>query len=311
MSCPDATAPINISMANITGKCDMKCSYSFQYNNSSCVATNRGDYISISYDKSSSPPIQYNTVGYDVQEIRLYTPSLHSYNDVKTDGEFVIIHHSNTGAIPLLVCIPIKSNNSSSVSALFFKTLIDTMSSNAPSDGETTTVNVQRFNLNAFIPKKPFFSYSATEPYQPCSEMVEYIVFGPLEASLDINADSLTTLQSIISSHSYDIKSGPSLFFNPKGSRALGSGGGEIYIDCQPVDSSDETVDVVTDNGGSGSISIKEWLEKPFVKIIIMALIFIVLLMAVKYGLALLKPGKGIDIKSIDIINRVKNMANR
>jgi carbonic anhydrase len=101
MSCPDATAPINISMENITGKCDMKCSYSFQYNNSSCVATNRGDYISISYDKSSSPPIQYNTVGYDVQEIRLYTPSLHSYNDVKTDAEFIIIHNSNTGAIPL------------------------------------------------------------------------------------------------------------------------------------------------------------------------------------------------------------------
>ena len=55
MSCSTATAPIDISMSKITGKCDLKCSYSFNYNNSSCLATNRGNYISISYDKSSSP----------------------------------------------------------------------------------------------------------------------------------------------------------------------------------------------------------------------------------------------------------------
>ena len=92
MSCPNATAPIDISMSKITGKCDLKCSYSFNYNNSSCVATNRGDYISILYDKSTAPPVLYNATGYDVQEIRLYAPSLHSYNDSKTDGELIIIH---------------------------------------------------------------------------------------------------------------------------------------------------------------------------------------------------------------------------
>ena len=67
----------------------------------------------------------YNAIGYDVQEIRLYIPSLHSYNNSKTDGEFIIIHSSNTGSNPLLVCIPIKSNNTTSVSSLFFQTLID------------------------------------------------------------------------------------------------------------------------------------------------------------------------------------------
>ena len=103
MSCPNATAPIDISLSKITGKCDYKCSFSFQYNNSSCIATNRGDYLSLSYDKSSSPPVLYNTAGYDVQEVRIYIPSLHSYNDSKTDGELIIVHTSNTGANPLLV----------------------------------------------------------------------------------------------------------------------------------------------------------------------------------------------------------------
>lgn len=158
MSCPNATAPIDISMSKITGKCDLKCSYSFNYNNSSCLKfTNRGNYISISYDKSSSPPVLYNALQFDVKEIRLYIPSLHSYNDSKKDGELIIVHTSNTGDIPLLVCIPIKTNNTSSKSALLFNNIINTIASSAPSEDESTNVNIQNFNLNLLVPKTPFF----------------------------------------------------------------------------------------------------------------------------------------------------------
>jgi carbonic anhydrase len=294
MSCPNATAPIDISMSNILGNCDLKCSYSFHYSNSSCVATNRGDYISMSYDKSSYPPVSYNASGFDVKEIRLYTPSLHSYNGVKTDAELAIAHTSNTGAAPLLVCIPIKSNNTSSGSALFFKTVIDSISSNAPSDGETTTVNFPKFNLDSLVPKKPFFSYSATEPYQPCSEEVNYIVFSPLESSLDMMPESLTKLQSIIQSNPYDIKTGPKLFYNENGPTKGGAEGGEIYIDCQPVGSSDDTTQTVTDTGGSPyPLTLKDILNNKFVQIIIGSLIFIALLYAVKYTLNVVKAPKG------------------
>lgn len=294
MSCPNATAPINISISNITGKCELKCSYSFAYNNSSCVATNRGDYISISYDKSSSPPVLYNAIGYDVQEIRLYTPSLHSYNDSKTDGELIVVHSSNTGANPLLVCIPIKSNNTSSISSMFFNTLIDTISTSAPSDGETTIVNVPKFNLSSIIPRKPFFSYSATEPYQPCSNSVEYVVFSPLQASLDMMPDTLSTLQSIISSNPYDIKTGPKLFFNEKGV-GKGSAGDDIYIDCQPVGNSEETTEVV--NNGGTSMSFSDWLNNPIVKLLLGCLLFILILFGINKALNLFNPTKRAFIK--------------
>jgi carbonic anhydrase len=294
MSCPNSTAPINISMSQITGKCDLKCSYSFHYSNSSCVATNRGDYIAISYDKTSSPPVLYNATGYNVQEIRLYTPSLHAYNDSKTDGELIIAHTSNTGAKPLLVCIPIKSNNTSSDSALLFKTLIDTVASNAPSDGEATTVNIPKFNLDSLVPKKPFFSYSATEPYQPCGENVDYIVFSPLQASLDIMPDTLTKLQTIISSNPYDIKTGPNLFYNEKGPGQGGAGNGEIYIDCQPVGESDETTEIITDMGTSPfSTNLSDWLNNPLIKLILGSLLFIIILYVIKKMLNMLKPQKG------------------
>ena len=297
MSCPNSKAPIDISMSNITGKCDKKCSYSFHYNNSLCVATNRGDYISISYDKSSSPPVFYNAIMYDVQEIRLYTPSLHSYNNSKTEGELIIIHVSNTGATPLLVCVPIKSNNSSSVSALFFKTLVDTVASNAPSDEETTTVNVSKFNLDMLVPRKPFFSYSSTEPYQPCTENVDYIVFSSLQNSLDIMSDTLIKLQSIISSNPYDVKVGPKLFYNENGPNK--ANGDEIYIDCQPVGSSNESSEIVMDTGNSSSLTINDLLKNPFIKLLLGSLLFIIILYSLKYLLNTIKPTKGGDINKI------------
>ena len=291
MSCPTATAPIDINMTDVTGNCTLKCSYSFHYTNSSCVATNRGDYISIAYDKSSSPPVSYNATNYDVQEIRLYTPSLHSYNGTKTDGEFIIVHSSNTGAISLLVCIPIKSNNTSSESATFFGTLINTVASSAPMDGETTPINVSTFNLDYFVPKKPFFSYSATEPYQPCNDNVNYIVFAPLQASLDITPESLTTLQTIIESNPYDVKPGSTLFYNENGPTAGGDGSGEIYIDCQPVGSSEDNTEVIIDN--YSSYSWQDWLNNPLIKILLGSLLFIIILYGVKFLLNSIKPTKG------------------
>jgi hypothetical protein len=255
------------------------------------VATNRGDYLTLSYDKSSSPPVLYNSSGYDVEEIRLYIPSLHSYSGTKMDGELIIVHTSNTGANPLLVCIPIKSNNTASVSALFLKTVVDTVADSAPSDGESTTVNIPKYNLTAVVPRKPYFSYSATEPYQPCTSSVEYIVFDPLQASLTIMPDTLTKLQTIIQSNPYDIKTGPNLFYNEKGP-GKGAGGNEIYIDCQPVGSSDETTEVVTDMGGA-SMSFSDWSSNPMVKLVIGSFLFIFILYLIKQFLTLFKPAKG------------------
>jgi carbonic anhydrase len=290
MSCPNATSPIDISLSKITGNCDYKCAYNFNYNNSSCIATNRGGYISLSYDKSTSPPVLYNSSGFDVQEIRLYNPSLHAYAGQKADGELIIVHTSKTGAKPLLVCIPIKSNNSLSESALLFKTIIDTVSNNAPADGETTTVNVERFNLSNIVPRKPFFSYSATEPYQPCSADVDLIVFGLLDAHLDINPDTLTKFQSIIMSNPYDIKTGPDFFYNKKGPNQGSANGDEIYIDCQPVNASSENVEVITESGTSMTFS--DFLNNPIVKVILGSLLFILILYGIKYLLNLLKPVK-------------------
>jgi len=297
MSCPNATAPIDISKDNVAGKCDLKCEFSFHYNDSSCIATNRGDYISLAYDSSSSPPVTYNTSSYNVKEVRIYSPSLHSFNGTKSDGEFMIIHTSASGANPLFVCIPIKSSNSGDANSKYLTNIINTMASNAPAEGEKTTVNISRFNLNAFVPRKPFFSYTATEPFQPCSTTkTDYIVY-PSDTAIGLAEKVLGALDKLISINSYNIKTGPGLFFNEKGPTS-GVGSDQIYIDCQPVGHSENEEIVITDSGSSADkITTENIMQNKYFQMFLGCVIFIVLIAGIKFLVYSYKPvGNAINV---------------
>jgi len=288
MSCPNSNAPIDISIQKSSGKCDLKCAYNFKYPNSSCTATNRGDYISLSYDATSTSPVTYNAVGYNVQEIRLYVPSLHTFNGSHAVGEIMIIHVSNKGTKPLLVCVPLTEGNSSSSEATFIlSSIVTAMASNAPSEGETTNVNMNNFTMDAFVPKKPYFSYTAIQPYQPCVGDVDLIVFTPLMAKCSIDSGTLNKLNTIISENSYTTKTGPLLFFNEKGPGS--SVGDEIYIDCKPVNQSAEETMITQSTESSSSsfsfsspsvsIDMNSILDSPAFQIFLASLLFIFILL--------------------------------
>ena len=298
MSCPDATAPIDINRSAVVGKCDLKCEFSFQYNDSSCIATNRGDYISLSYETSSPPPVTYNSSAYNVKEVRIYSPSLHSFNGTKSDGEMIIVHNTTSGAIPLLVCVPIKISNSATIGSKNLSTIINTVATNAPAETEQTTVNISRFNLNAFVPRKPFFSYSASEPYQPCSSNKnEYIVFSS-ENAIEVTEKVMTSLHHVITENVYDIKTGPGLFFNEKGPSTAG-GSDQIYIDCQPVGESEEEEIIVTDSGsGSSTMTASELMQNKYFQMFLGAIIFIALIYIIRILVNMYVPKTGGSVTS-------------
>ena len=275
MSCSSSNAPIDISSSNSSGKCDYKCDYRFKYQTSSCIGKNMGDYISLSYDNTSSSFVTFNSTSYVVKEVRIYHPSLHSFNGNKLDAEMVIVHTSNTGEIPLLVCIPIKVTNSVSVSSGFFRNVITTISKNAPSEGDSTTIRMNNYNLNSLVPKKSFYSYTSTEPYQPCSEQVNYIVYDASEIYLDISKDVYDSLKKIILENYYTVKSGVSFFYNSKGPNTATSD--DIYIDCQPVGQSEETTEVVTNSTYSG-FSLEDLKNNDFFKLIMAIIIFLIII---------------------------------
>lgn len=278
MSCSTSNAPIDISSSNSSGKCDYKCDYKFKYQTSSCVGKNMGDYISLSYDNASSSYVSFNLTSYIVKEVRIYHKSLHSFNGNKLDGELIIVHSSNTGEMPLLVCIPIKVSNSTSISSGFFRNVVTTMSKNAPSEGDSTTIKINNYNLNLLVPKKPFYSYTATEPYQPCSENVNYVVYDSSEIYLDIPQDVYDNLKKIILENYYEVKPGVSFFYNSKGPNE--SSEDDIYIDCQPVGQSDETTTVVNDNSNSINydFSLEDLKNNDFFKFLLSIIIFLIII---------------------------------
>lgn len=290
MSCSNSNAPIDISASNSSGKCDLKCDYKFKYSNSSCIGKNMGDYISLSYDNNGSSSVTFNMIAYNVSEVRLYHPSLHSFNGNKIDAELIIVHKSTTGEIPLLVCIPVRLSNGSSISSAMFRNIIYTMSKKAPSQGDETTIQIKNYNLSLIVPKVQFYSYTATEPYQPCNENVNYVVFDATDTTIDINNDTYELFKKIIQANLYVTKTGVNYYLNKKGANSVTED--DIYIDCQPVGQSEETIDVINDNSSgndSANFSFDDLKNNDVFKFIVAILIFIFILYIFNFVFEIIK----------------------
>jgi carbonic anhydrase len=286
MNCFNSTSPINIDIDNISGKCDAKCSFTMNYTNSSCIVTNKGDYILLNYDSSKNPPVLYNGAKYNVKEVRIYFPSLHEYAGFSSDAEMIIVHNSTIKAKGLLVCVPIKFLSDETQiddpvrreGALFLNEVCETLSTNAPNFGEKSNVSSKyNYNLDNFVPKKAFFSYTSNEPFEPCAGKNDFVVFDVNEWYITMFENSYAKIENIISNHSVDVVEDDDvkLFYNSKGPVP---GSEQIYIDCQPVGQSAEMVMVREDQVEDEEdlvpkekepLTLEKILKNPFIGIIL------------------------------------------
>ena len=183
MSCPKATAPINISN-NTSNTCDLKCEYSFEYKTTDLVGSNKGEYMSFIPNAQEPPPVTFNADKYVVSEMRLYQPSLHTFGGMKASGEIVIIHTNVTGKGTLLVCVPIKTGTTIDNAATTLDTLVAQVAKLAPISGSSAgTINLPTFTFGQLVPEKPYYNYVGTLPYSPCNGEYQYIVF-PLDNAI-------------------------------------------------------------------------------------------------------------------------------
>jgi len=242
---------LNISQDNVSGECNLKCAYSFQYSNSSCVASNTGESIVLSYDESNVPPATYNGNKYKVSNIRITTSTYMLYNGKQLRGTLIISHLPVVGGGPFSVIIPIVSGTGALPSSNILTTIITETAKLAPKSGNKTSISLANYNLNNIIPKKPFYSFNL--------ERDDYIVYG-VENAIPIDADTLTKLSTITKGLTSTIPANStSLFYNPKGPNSSGSSSGndDIYIDCQPVNVSEETIQMSTENKLSADYQMK------------------------------------------------------
>jgi len=221
----NCTAPINI-VKKEADKCSLKCLLWYNYGNSSCTVTNQSHSLLITYDGTSD--VMFNSLHYAPKEVRIYKPSIHTFDGQYADAEIVVTHTSNNGG--LLVCIPIMSNKNTNGS--MGTNLLDDIINHAPQQKETTTLNIHDFNLNHIIPKSGYFSYTGTLPYT-CEGEYQYVVF-PKQA-FTIQQSTLDSLGTLIHDSYISVHQG-TCYYNEKGTTQNGfSGDGQIYIDCQPT----------------------------------------------------------------------------
>lgn len=270
---------IIISQQNVTGPCDLKCAYTFKYNESSSTATNNGSFISLTYDNGSTPPVLFNNQKYKVDSIRIVAPSIHTFNNTKSPAEIYIEHTPVSGGPLLLVCIPIISSTNSSTSSNLITQIIQSVTGNAPRNGEKTNLNISGFTLDNIIPNKPYYNYLDAQNNV-------WVVFD-ISNGIPINSSVLSSLSRVISNSGWTT-TGASLFYNSKGPNSSGTAFGDgIYISCQPTGSSEEQTNVSYEKN-STSYDLSSMTLTPNIIFIIIIIagcfIFIVVFVGVNYA---------------------------
>jgi len=227
-ACDNATSPINITSTN--SKCTSICKFKYKYAISDCVLTNGDDYLGIQTTEKGNE-VYFNNALYNVAGVRMYAPSLHTYNGSHADGELIIDHVG--GGNNLLVCIPLKiSGAAASGASSFFHAFLPYV---PQKKGGVANVNVANWSLNTIIPQGQYYFYNGTAPYPPCTGAYNILVFGAKKA-VQVSSTSFAHFTAVIKKNTIMTKGAPAggLFVNPTGS-VNNATSDDIFIDCQPV----------------------------------------------------------------------------
>lgn len=202
---------INISSDNIAGKCDYKCSYTYDYLYTNLVAKNNTNMISIIND-GIDPVVKYNNNNYMVSSTMLVSPSIHKFNNTKTDGEILIEHMPIQGGPKMYVCIPIIQSTDFSSASVIIALIIEAIKAETSAENEVVHVKSEKFTLNSFIPKGKFYSYNGKDLN---NNDADFVVFG-VENAIPMNQTIFNSLTELIMPSSAQMTGGE-LFVNDKG----------------------------------------------------------------------------------------------
>jgi len=211
MSCKITTAPINLP-TGVNEEGSENTDFTYNYGASSCSVTNKTTYLDISCFDGINKIESGLTGDLYVSDVRLYKPSLNSYNGTKADAELIITHAG--GGKNLYLCIPITSTFVSGGTVEWFRQIIPFSPSKAES---SKSINVSNFTLNSIIPKASFVVYDGGTFDWGCSKQDVMMLFA-LKDGVSMSQKDLRTLGNIIKPASYNVSGVPDyLKFNKRG----------------------------------------------------------------------------------------------
>lgn len=190
------------------------------YENSSCIVKNKGSHLQVLYDTFSKPQVSFTDDSgerqeYILDDIKIYTPSLHMYDGKKTEGELILNHYG--GKENLKICVPLVSSTNINNENKTLKEIFRHSCSKAQCHGESVSIHIDNFNAGSFIPKSSYYYYESTSIDGPCNCKISFartlcgeknkiIVYHSDDGYIQISPRSALQLSKMITPHKFNIK---------------------------------------------------------------------------------------------------------
>lgn len=282
---------INLSSATAE-KCTTGCELSFDYKETNLTVQNRLNILIFSVDPVMKPPVVYNNKKYTpVVSVVIYDtspkPSI-SYNNVAPAAYFGINHQSGTNGLHMFIPIVESSTNKTNSSAMLTRVLEDSIS-NARTPNSEARLKLSDFSFQSIFPtNSPFFVTKN-------DKTTTNIIFkNPISIDKKV-LDNLKTIIKPFNIGSSLINPNSKVYYNESGARSNAIiKDEEIYIDCQPVNSSKETIEYVTKNPFKNDLStiLNDPTTYLILQMILSSIVFIVIYFVLSKGFKFMTLGK-------------------
>ena len=189
-------SPINID-TDILKECNLMCQIDTNYKHSKCrLQYTKNNMISIKYDYGSRA--KFNGVYYNLTDILIFTPSMHTIDNERFEVEVMMIHKTEQSGNAdakdngIITCKLLnRYNREHGPEQDFFNEFFFKIPKEPPKDDslyETVDVS-KRWNAELLNPKtrNSFFMYDGSLPFPPCTEKFKVIVYEEIGNIGDTN----------------------------------------------------------------------------------------------------------------------------
>ena len=186
-------SPINID-TELIQECKTMCNFDIQYKSTKCFIKNTNGLIDIIVSPGSF--LIYDNTPFQLTNIVIHVPSLHSIDSSKSDVEICFIHKlTSTGKSKI---------NGIVLSRLFEKgpnfgkpeTFINQIINNIPTENTPNEKQIEvsdDWGPNMLIPEtnKSYFTYDGSYHFPPCTDNVKWFIYEDIGKIGAINVDTM------------------------------------------------------------------------------------------------------------------------
>ena len=170
-------SPINLD-SEIIQKCETLCHFDTFYESSKCYVTYINNLIQLNYDKGSY--LKFQDILYELKNITVHSPSLHSIDGEKYDLEICLIHSLNSDESDtngIILSRMFQKGPHYGNPEIFINQFINDLPRVEVSNEMEINVS-NNWNVNMLLPKnKSYFMYDGSLPFPPCTEQYKVFVY--------------------------------------------------------------------------------------------------------------------------------------